>query len=190
MGELDIGELTKSQFLELFERVPFAYIKTVGTFRTLERKEAGSGGLFAIMVSDLCKGCGECVFECPYEALEMAPETEEINADHVSGTNFLDLLPDTSAKYLGRFDPDDPVGSAAAHLKNHLMVRSNYEALVSGDGYHYEAVVVGACFEGKSMVQQQKMVYSVLNEHITSGAIHALTIKTYTPEQWENAQKN
>jgi pyruvate-ferredoxin/flavodoxin oxidoreductase len=64
----------------------------------------------------------------------MAQETAELNADHVSGTNFLDLLPDTSRKYLGRFDPDDPVGSHVAHLKNHLMVRSNYEALVSGDG--------------------------------------------------------
>jgi acid stress-induced BolA-like protein IbaG/YrbA len=63
------------------------------------------------------------------------------------------------------------------------------KAIVTGDGYHYEAVVIGACFEGKSMVQQQKMVYSILNEYITSGALHALTIKTYTPEQWEKAQK-
>jgi pyruvate-ferredoxin/flavodoxin oxidoreductase len=131
---LGIDDVARKQFMELFERVPFAYTKTPGIFRTLERREQGSGGLFAIMVSDLCKGCGECVFECPFEALEMAAETAEFNADHVSGTNFLDMLPDTPAKYLGRFDPEDPVGSAAAHLKNHLMVRSNYEALVSGDG--------------------------------------------------------
>jgi pyruvate-ferredoxin/flavodoxin oxidoreductase len=129
-----IDEAARNQFMELFERVPFAFHKTTGTFRSLERKEEGAGGLFAIMVSDLCKGCAECVTECPYEALEMAHETEELNADHVSGTNFLDLLPDTRPKYLGRFDPDDPVGSHIAHLKNHLMVRSNYEALVSGDG--------------------------------------------------------
>ncbi len=124
----------RAEFMELFERVPFAYTKTAHLFRSLERTEPGSGGLFAIMVSDLCKGCGECVLECPYEALEMAPETPTLNADHVSGTNFLDLLPDTPSKYLGRFNPQDPVESAAAHLKNHLMVRTNYEALVSGDG--------------------------------------------------------
>ena len=124
----------RAQFMELFQRVPFAFHKTTGVFRSLERKEEGSGGLFAIMVSDLCKGCAECVTECPYEALEMAQETEMLNADHVSGTNFLDLLPDTPGKFLGKFDPDDPVGSHVAHLKNHLMVRSNYEALVSGDG--------------------------------------------------------
>lgn len=129
-----IDDQSRDQFMELFERVPFAFHKTTGVFRSLERKEEGSGGLFSIMVSDLCKGCAECVTECPYEALEMAQETAELNADHVSGTNFLDLLPDTPRKYLGRFDPDDPVGSHVAHLKNHLMVRSNYEALVSGDG--------------------------------------------------------
>jgi len=129
-----LTEDANAQYMELFERVPFAFHKTTGIFRSLERKEEGTGGLFAIMVSDLCKGCAECVTECPYEALEMAPETEELNADHVSGTNFLDLLPDTPQKYLGRFDPDDPIASHVAHLKNHLMVRSNYEALVSGDG--------------------------------------------------------
>lgn len=62
-------------------------------------------------------------------------------------------------------------------------------ATVNGEGSHYDAIVVGDCFEGKSMVQQQKMVYAVLNEHITSGAIHALTIKAYTPEQWESAKR-
>ncbi|RLE11860.1 MAG: oxidoreductase, partial [Actinobacteria bacterium] len=129
---LDDG--ARAQFMELFDRVPFAFHKATGVFRSLERKEEGTGGLFAIMVSDLCKGCAECVMECPYEALEMFHETEELNADHVSGTNFLDLLPDTAPKYLGRFDPDDPMGSHVAHLKNHLMVRSNYEGLVSGDG--------------------------------------------------------
>jgi len=129
-----VSEVAKDEFMELFERVPFAYTKTSHLFRSLERSEPGAGGLFAIMVSDLCKGCAECVFECPWEALEMAQETPTLNADHVSGTNFLDLVPDTPSKYLGRFDPDDPIESAAAHLKNHLMVRSNYEALVSGDG--------------------------------------------------------
>ena len=62
------------------------------------------------------------------------------------------------------------------------------KATVSGDGYHYEAIIVGACFEGKSLVQQQKMVYATINDHIASGAIHALTIKAYTPEQWQEAQ--
>lgn len=63
------------------------------------------------------------------------------------------------------------------------------EATVNGDGSHYDALVVGAVFEGKSLLQKQKMVYACLNEHIASGQIHALTIKAYTPEEWEKARK-
>lgn len=62
------------------------------------------------------------------------------------------------------------------------------QAIVTGDGSHFQAIVIGNCFEGKSMVQQQKLVYAVVNEHIASGEIHALSIKTYTPEQWKTAQ--
>lgn len=65
----------------------------------------------------------------------------------------------------------------------------NCEATVSGDGSHYEAIVVSREFEGKTMVQEQKMVYATLGDNITSGAIHALSIKAYTPEEWEKAKK-
>ncbi|MEN8235187.1 MAG: 2-oxoacid:acceptor oxidoreductase family protein [Actinomycetota bacterium] len=135
VAALDVDEAARSEFMEVFDRVPLAFAKTPSIFRSLERKEEGAGGIFAIMVSDRCKGCGECVTECgEHEAIVMVPETELVNADHHSGTSFLDLLPDTSTKYLGRFNPDDPKASHAAQLKNHLMVRHNYEALVSGDG--------------------------------------------------------
>jgi len=135
LGCVELTEKAREQFLALFDRVPFAYFKTPAVFRTLERKEPGTGGLFAIMVSDLCKGCGECVVECgEHNALYMAEETEELNADHVSGTNFLDRLADTPSKYLGRFDPMNPQDSHVAQLKNHMMLRSEYEAMVSGDG--------------------------------------------------------
>lgn len=58
------------------------------------------------------------------------------------------------------------------------------EATVTADGTKYTAVVVSPEFEGKSMIAEQKMVYATVNEHIQSGAIHALTIKAYTPEEW------
>lgn len=63
------------------------------------------------------------------------------------------------------------------------------EVRVTGDGSHFEAVVIGTVFEGKSMVEEQKMVYATLGDSITSGALHALSIKAYTPEEWEKAQK-
>ncbi len=58
------------------------------------------------------------------------------------------------------------------------------EAMVSADGSKYTAVVISDVFQGKTMVAEQKMVYALLNEHIQSGAIHALTIKAYTRDEW------
>ena len=57
-----------------------------------------------------------------------------MNAEHETGTAFLDLLPDTPQKYLGLYDEEHPQDSKTATLRNHLMVRKNYDALVSGDG--------------------------------------------------------
>jgi len=55
---------------------------------------------------------------------------------------------------------------------------------VSGDdGQHFEAVVVAAEFSGKSLVQQHQMVYRALGEHMRDAVIHALSLKTLTPEQ-------
>ena len=78
------------------------------------------------------------------------------------------------------------VSEIKALIENGL---SGVQAQVTGDGSHYEAIVIGECFEGLSMVAQQKMVYATLNEHITSGAIHAITLKTYTPAQWKKASQ-
>jgi len=44
-------------------------------------------------------------------------------------------------------------------------------------------------FGGKSLLEKQKMVYATLEDSITSGAIHALTIKAYTPDEWMQAKK-
>jgi acid stress-induced BolA-like protein IbaG/YrbA len=58
-------------------------------------------------------------------------------------------------------------------------------AHVTGDGYKYEAIVVSQAFEGLSMVKEQQMVYATVSEQIASGALHALTIKAYTPAEWQ-----
>lgn len=57
---------------------------------------------------------------------------------------------------------------------------------VEGDGRHFEAVIVSPDFEGKSMLQQHKLVYQVLGEKMER--IHALSMKTMTPVQWANKQ--
>ena len=52
-----------------------------------------------------------------------------------------------------------------------------------GDGDHYAAHVVSAAFKGKSRVQQHQLVYAVLGERMRA-EIHALSMKTFTPEDW------
>ena len=125
----------KAQFYNILDKVPMAYQKVNAIFSSPERKAPGSGGIFSIFVSDLCKGCAACVTACgDHQALKMVKETEEVNAEHETGTAFLDQLPDTSQKYLGLFNAANPADSKTATLRNMLMVRRNYDALVAGDG--------------------------------------------------------
>lgn len=55
---------------------------------------------------------------------------------------------------------------------------------IAGDGSKFEARVVSDTFEGMPTIKRHKMVYAVLDEHIKSGAIHALSIKAYTNAEW------
>ena len=54
------------------------------------------------------------------------------------------------------------------------------------DDHHFQCVVVSPQFEGKSMVQQHQMVYQAIGDHMRE-AVHALALRTYTPEQWTTA---
>ncbi len=54
---------------------------------------------------------------------------------------------------------------------------------VAGDGQHFEAVIVSDAFRGKNRVQQHQLVYKALGDRMRA-EIHALSMKTLTPEQW------
>jgi len=64
----------------------------------------------------------------------------------------------------------------------------NCTVTTAGEGCDFQVVVVGEIFEGLRPVKSQQLVYACLNEYIANGTIHALTIKTYTPEQWQASQ--
>lgn len=54
---------------------------------------------------------------------------------------------------------------------------------VAGDGQHFEAVIVSEAFRGKNRVQQHQLVYKALGDRMRA-EIHALSMRTLTPEQW------
>jgi acid stress-induced BolA-like protein IbaG/YrbA len=56
------------------------------------------------------------------------------------------------------------------------------------DGQHFAAIVVADEFEGLSMIKQHKLVYGAIQQHLDTGAIHALQLKTYSTSQWESMQ--
>ncbi len=55
----------------------------------------------------------------------------------------------------------------------------------TGTGDHFEARVVSPAFVGLSMVQQHQAVYAPLQQWLKTGELHALALKTYSPEQWK-----
>jgi acid stress-induced BolA-like protein IbaG/YrbA len=59
---------------------------------------------------------------------------------------------------------------------------------VTGDGAHFEAVIVSASFAGLTRVRQHQLVYGALGERMRV-EIHALSMKTLTPEEWQGAAR-
>jgi acid stress-induced BolA-like protein IbaG/YrbA len=54
---------------------------------------------------------------------------------------------------------------------------------MEGDGCNCSAVVVSPFFEGLSLLQRQRAVLALVSEEIRSGELHALSVKTYTPDE-------
>lgn len=54
---------------------------------------------------------------------------------------------------------------------------------LTGTQDHYQARIVSQAFEGKTLIEQHQLVYRALGEAM-HGPIHALALKTYTPQTW------
>lgn len=53
-------------------------------------------------------------------------------------------------------------------------------------GGHYDVVLVAAAFAGKSLIEQHRMVNEAVGD-MFRGKVHALALRTFSPEQWEKA---
>ena len=55
---------------------------------------------------------------------------------------------------------------------------------VDGDGQHFFATIVSSEFEGKRLIQRHQLVYSAMGDRMKA-EVHALSIKAFTPEEFE-----
>lgn len=74
----------------------------------------------------------------------------------------------------------DPV-QLVVEDESHLHVG---HAGAAGGGGHFRALVVSAAFRGQNQVARQRAVYALLGDAMRS-RIHALALRTLTPEEWE-----
>lgn len=59
---------------------------------------------------------------------------------------------------------------------------------VEGDGRHFQATIISDAFAGKSRLQQHRLVYDALGSSFDTEALHALAIRTFTPQKWSTEQ--
>jgi acid stress-induced BolA-like protein IbaG/YrbA len=80
---------------------------------------------------------------------------------------------------------------SAAQLESYITANlaCDYIKVLGDDGTHFEAVIVSPAFEGKSMIQQHQLVYAALGERMRA-EIHALSMRTLTPEKWAEINSN
>jgi len=73
----------------------------------------------------------------------------------------------------------------AEEVKIYIMqgLACDFVQVQGNDGQHFEAIVVSPLFTGKNMVQQHQLVYQALGDRMRQ-EIHALSMRTFTPEAW------
>jgi acid stress-induced BolA-like protein IbaG/YrbA len=61
---------------------------------------------------------------------------------------------------------------------------------LNGDGRHWFATIVSSSFEGKRSITRHQMVYATLGDRIQKDEVHALSMRTFTPKEWEQIQSH
>jgi acid stress-induced BolA-like protein IbaG/YrbA len=63
-------------------------------------------------------------------------------------------------------------------------------ARVEGADAHFGALVIAGAFEGKTRIEQHQMIYALFRDEMASQEIHALSLKTCTPAEWEREKES
>ena len=71
-------------------------------------------------------------------------------------------------------------------IRRLLEKKMSAEVIIEGEGCDFQVIVVSSQFSGLPHLKRQQMVYTHLNEFIKSGVIHAISMKTMTPQEQNN----
>jgi acid stress-induced BolA-like protein IbaG/YrbA len=58
------------------------------------------------------------------------------------------------------------------------------------DNIHFQVIVISEVFQPLNRVKRQQLVYAGLSEAIIGGELHAVELRTYTPDEWMNGKNN
>lgn len=56
--------------------------------------------------------------------------------------------------------------------------------IFSDDNIHFDAIIISDIFKDKNLVERQQVIYTILDNYISNGTIHAFSFKTYTNEEY------
>lgn len=73
------------------------------------------------------------------------------------------------------------------HIQQHVKLKKIY---LKGDTNHVHIIAVGEIFYNMKNIQRQKIIYQPLTSYIIQKKIHAVTIDTFTPEEWKKKQND
>jgi len=78
----------------------------------------------------------------------------------------------------------------SAQVQQILNAALNLEEIhVKGEGSHYEVIAVDARFDNMSRVKKEQLILIHLKDYIQRNDIHAVSIKTFTPQEWARDKK-
>lgn len=60
---------------------------------------------------------------------------------------------------------------------------------LTGTQDHWQALIVSPAFEGRSLVERHRLIFDLFKSEVESNEVHALTLKTLTPEQYDQQTK-
>ncbi len=82
--------------------------------------------------------------------------------------------------------PETSTGLSASQVESYILKQlPQAQVLVSGAGCDLEVIVISEQFSDLSLLKQQQAVLAGLSEPLADGRLHAVSVKTYTPQQWQ-----